>query len=1252
MAVRFDATTDRIIRTANVPSRTAFTMCGYVMRVGHAGAYNSFAGLSQGTASPSGAIEISWDAGGALGYDAYSGFFWGSNFSTNYGNNVWFFWALVGDASNGHAYAGDLTTATLQHLSTAWGSVSFAPTCFWLGNNGWGEGANFRAANTMVFDVALTAAELEQLRWRYVPTLTTSQNVWSPHFAGATERLADYSGNGRNWTEAGTLTDEDGPPISWGAQTWVLPYVVAAGGGGIEGEAAITLDSATLSATGTLPITGTATPTLAAATLSATATATLTLYADASTADGSGNTGLTTSDPVSLADVVDLCVPGTTVLLIDGTFQLDSSLAITLQGTADAWITFQPQNPGSAVIEWTGVTNDPMFYLLSATGEHCCFIEINGLIFDGANVATNGIFCQKPSGVTGFHPFAIRIINNEIRNVGASGIATIQADYIHVIGNKIHHVGMVRGWGSGISLNTNIWADNEPTFHNLILNNIISGVYDCCGTNRIDDPGDDTDITDGNGIIYDRSASGNSSPPVLIANNVIYQNGGRGIITFMAGNAWIINNTCYMNALDLLLGNDGSGIPDIGDIQIGGNSANNYVFNNIVHAWTIRHAFALMTSSDAMWRRNLWFGGDDLYGIDPGDAADNNQFLHANPVFTAPPAVDPDDGGQYLLAGDPDDLTTEFHLQSSSPAVDYGVDPRTVSGQKIILVDTSEVTDMTDIFAVMTEFLLLDAIGEARDSGGDNWDLGSYESEHVAGGIAALTLDDATLSATGTIDIPLASGLVSYWALDEASGTRNDSHGSNHLTDNATVAGTTGKISNAADFEAGNSEYLSLASNADVQTGDIDFTFAAWVNLESAAGLRTILSKFNNTSNLREYLLDYSATTSRFRFTVSSNGTSTTTVSADNFGAASLATWYFVVAWHDATANTINIQVNNGTPNSAAHTGGVFTGSAAFRIGAAVASGGAPAYFDGLIDEVAFWKRALTDAERTDLYNSGSGRNYAYIIAEGAEGIEGEATITLAAATLSAAGVLPIVGTAEPTLANAAISATATLALAGAASITLAAATATATGALAIVGTSTVTLADATLAAEGALGIDGSGELAVTLDDATLAATGVLPIVATSAVTLDDAELTSAAALAITGALSVTLDDATLEATATFGDVIAGEAAITLDDATVASAGTLSLQAAAAMILGDATVSSTSTLSIAAQAAITLSPATLSSIGTVVILGAATIQLANATLSATGALDFDIPTIPATVYGPASSGTAFGPLSVTTIGDD
>lgn len=236
----------------------------------------------------------------------------------------------------------------------------------------------------------------------------------------------------------------------------------------------------------------------------------------------------------------------------------------------------------------------------------------------------------------------------------------------------------------------------------------------------------------------------------------------------------------------------------------------------------------------------------------------------------------------------------------------------------------------------------------------------------------------------------LADSLISYYKADEASGNLLDAHGTNELVETGgTIDATTGIINGARDIEAGDNEYFTIDSNASVQTGDIDFTFAAWVQIESegfAGVTRDIVSKFVTSGTNSEYLMGYlgSDTSSlrRFRFLVRNAANSANvSVSADNLGKPALATWYYVIGWHDAAANTINIQVDNGTVDSLSHTGGVFSAAAPFRIGA---RGNATSIWDGLIDEVGFWKRVLTADERTDLYNSGNGRDYAYIISAAA----------------------------------------------------------------------------------------------------------------------------------------------------------------------------------------------------------------------------------------------------------------------------
>jgi hypothetical protein len=224
------------------------------------------------------------------------------------------------------------------------------------------------------------------------------------------------------------------------------------------------------------------------------------------------------------------------------------------------------------------------------------------------------------------------------------------------------------------------------------------------------------------------------------------------------------------------------------------------------------------------------------------------------------------------------------------------------------------------------------------------------------------------------------TNLVAYWKLDETSGTRADSKGSNNLTDNNTVTYAPGRLGNAGHFKSANSEYLSIVDNTDLSTGDIDFSLSAWVQAESL-GNRVVIAKWNSLTPQREYYLWYSNTNSRFEFGVRDSGdTTNTAVNATNFGAASTATWYFLYAYHDSLANEIGISVNNGAVNTTPTSSGVRDGTAAFTIGV---QADPTNYWDGLIDEVAFWKRTLTAAERTrlyedglDLHGAGSGRIY------------------------------------------------------------------------------------------------------------------------------------------------------------------------------------------------------------------------------------------------------------------------------------
>lgn len=222
----------------------------------------------------------------------------------------------------------------------------------------------------------------------------------------------------------------------------------------------------------------------------------------------------------------------------------------------------------------------------------------------------------------------------------------------------------------------------------------------------------------------------------------------------------------------------------------------------------------------------------------------------------------------------------------------------------------------------------------------------------------------------------LLTSLISYWPMEEASGDAIDAHGSNDLTDTNTVGSAAGIISNARDFEASNTEYFTIADNTDLSAGDIDFTIQIWAHAETLASFPVLVRKGGFESD-PEYVLFYNTTASRMVFGTAStgNGINYTEVAANNFGAMSTSTWYCVHAWHDSVNNQLGIAINAGTPNTLSYSVGVYDGPGAFELGA---SSPQALYWDGLLDEAAFWKRVLTSDERTDLYNSGAGRPYSY----------------------------------------------------------------------------------------------------------------------------------------------------------------------------------------------------------------------------------------------------------------------------------
>jgi hypothetical protein len=219
------------------------------------------------------------------------------------------------------------------------------------------------------------------------------------------------------------------------------------------------------------------------------------------------------------------------------------------------------------------------------------------------------------------------------------------------------------------------------------------------------------------------------------------------------------------------------------------------------------------------------------------------------------------------------------------------------------------------------------------------------------------------------------TGLQAHWRLADVT---DASGNGNTLTNNGTTTFGVGKIDNAAYFD-GATQYLSIADNAALSVADVDFTVVAWLYLTDKSAVRGAVCKGDTAlGNQIEYGLYYDSGSDRLRFRASDGNFNTLdVVSANTFGAVPLNTWMFAVGWNDSAADTINIQINNGAVDSAAHVGGSNDGTHAFEIGRQFNNFGS-LWWAGRIDAVEFWKRKLTAAERTTKYGGGAGDDYPY----------------------------------------------------------------------------------------------------------------------------------------------------------------------------------------------------------------------------------------------------------------------------------
>jgi Right handed beta helix region len=386
-----------------------------------------------------------------------------------------------------------------------------------------------------------------------------------------------------------------------------------------------------------------------------------TYYVDASKS-ASGD-GLSEANAFkTLGEAANVTAAGDIVLVKDGTY---AAFQETTSGKPNGWITwrnFPNHKPMISFDGWQGI------YIKGS------YVEIDGLTVRGnnANVSLAGALkqgkgCENPAGAyepiyngngiyvdsrttasnnpTGEKYHHITIKNCTVYECGGPGIGTIQADYITIENCRIYNNSWYSIFGtSGISLYQHINSDASQDIKNIIRNNIVYG-------NRMLVPWvfGDCKFTDGNGIILDDfkntqngSTFGKYFGKTLIENNLVYDNGGRGIHCYLIDNVTIVNNTCYQNCTTPEI--------DEGEITVIGKSGNNAencsVYNNILFARTGEKVNTVSNATNYVHRNNLYFNSE--IGAQLSSIGKSGDPLFVNPA------------------------TGDFKLKTGSPAIDFG----------------------------------------------------------------------------------------------------------------------------------------------------------------------------------------------------------------------------------------------------------------------------------------------------------------------------------------------------------------------------------------------------------------------------------------------------------------------------------------------------------------------------------------------------------------------------------------------------
>lgn len=202
--------------------------------------------------------------------------------------------------------------------------------------------------------------------------------------------------------------------------------------------------------------------------------------------------------------------------------------------------------------------------------------------------------------------------------------------------------------------------------------------------------------------------------------------------------------------------------------------------------------------------------------------------------------------------------------------------------------------------------------------------------------------------------------MVGYWHFDEggtATTTYDASGHGGHGTITAAIfqAPSACKAGACLDF-SGSSQYVVVPHSSALDVGN-SFSVAAWAKPDALSGTQEVVIKWASGNY---WFLRWSGST--LQFTPNADEVS---ARVDYVGGAA-GTWNHIAGTYDGT--TARLYLNGASVASTTYAGGTNRNSGNLGIGAIV-DGTPTQFFNGLIDEVQVYDRALATSEVEDLYN-------------------------------------------------------------------------------------------------------------------------------------------------------------------------------------------------------------------------------------------------------------------------------------------